>query len=450
MRTLAGLVCEMGTLRTDDKPGTTELADRAADVYDAWRNRHRAVWQWFWHLITFRFVRPTPDTDDWRDTNARVRFLGVWDTVDAVGFPVPGISRFWNRVVYRFKFPDYELNRKVGSARHALAIDDQRASFHPLLWDEAPGHPDLSQVWFAGVHTNVGGGYPKQGMSLVTLDWMMDCTERLGGDRLHYDYTLRERYRSGAHVHDSLGNPRRGAGVFYRLKPRDVAKTCGDSHAPVRVHRSVLERAKRGTDGYAPHNLPDSFELVSSGDPSQNERARLTLDDDSTPSFDGPKAWFRVRRWTQYAFYAGMLIVLVRAWLTPTSGQEGARLPTLDAAIAWVLAAPGRLFDAVADRLTPLSELPTRFVAWIDGLADAALELAAGMLPVASEWVLERIATPLQNDGRLALLAFAIPIAAGLIGSWAKGQGAARASAVWGEIDVESSRPEPAPGAPTA
>jgi hypothetical protein len=72
----------------------------------------------------------------------------------------------FNTVIYRFKFRDHKLSKLVKHACHALAIDDERHSFHPILWDEREEDTGrIEQVWFAGAHSNVGGGYPKPGMS---------------------------------------------------------------------------------------------------------------------------------------------------------------------------------------------------------------------------------------------------------------------------------------------
>ena len=96
------------------------------------------------------------------DYEVRIKFLGVWDTVDAVGGPFHS-SDIINALFHRFKFPDQKLSERIDCAYHALAIDEARAAFEPRLWES---DPRVHQVWFAGVHSNVGGGYPKQGMSL--------------------------------------------------------------------------------------------------------------------------------------------------------------------------------------------------------------------------------------------------------------------------------------------
>src|SRR5204862_1948788 len=68
--------------------------------------------------------------------DVRIRFVGVWDTVDAVGGPFY-TSNVINLLIHRFKFPDNKLSDKVEDAYEALAIDEARAAFQPLLWEAA-------------------------------------------------------------------------------------------------------------------------------------------------------------------------------------------------------------------------------------------------------------------------------------------------------------------------
>jgi uncharacterized protein (DUF2235 family) len=77
------------------------------------------------------------------------------------------------------ELPNHILSDRVDRARHALAIDEERTAFAPELWEEPdPPLPSnkqetLSQVWFSGVHANVGGGYPDDSLANVSLSWMM-------------------------------------------------------------------------------------------------------------------------------------------------------------------------------------------------------------------------------------------------------------------------------------
>ena len=184
-----------------------------------------------------------------------IQFVGVWDTVDAVGTPFH-ISDIINTAIHRFKFPDHKLSRNVLRACHALSLDDARESFHPLLWRD---DPRVEQVWFAGVHSNVGGGYPKQGMSLVTLDWMMQKAAESGLRILPDD---RKTYREHGSVDDKLYDSRAGLGVFYRWLPRDMAAICEKADVKPVVHVSVMERIAHGTDDYAPGNLAGNANVV--------------------------------------------------------------------------------------------------------------------------------------------------------------------------------------------
>lgn len=110
-------------------------------------------------------------------TDCRPWFVGVWDTVSSVGW-----------VENPLKLPYITSNPDIQIGRHAVAIDERRAFFRSHLWrpstnPSSPGGPvDLKQVWFPGVHCDVGGGYPEaeSGLSKVALQWMLDEAEAAG------------------------------------------------------------------------------------------------------------------------------------------------------------------------------------------------------------------------------------------------------------------------------
>jgi hypothetical protein len=112
--------------------------------------------------------RPTP-----------IFFIGVWDTVGALGIPL-GWARWIGKQHYEFH--DTGLSPRIRFAYHALAIDEQRASFEPTLWTRPKGYgtrkdvteQTLEQVWFAGAHSNVGGGHEDAGLSDIAFLWMVD------------------------------------------------------------------------------------------------------------------------------------------------------------------------------------------------------------------------------------------------------------------------------------
>ncbi len=137
----------------------------------------------------------------------KIDFLGVWDTVDAYGGPIDEITRAIDYWYWPLSMPDQFMNRKIGRACHALALEEERDSFHPVLWDDryvrnddklyavdyswkpAPANSDrplaqidrerISQVWFVGVHSDIGGGYSRAGLSYHSLAWMMERAECL-------------------------------------------------------------------------------------------------------------------------------------------------------------------------------------------------------------------------------------------------------------------------------
>lgn len=265
VRTLVGLIAACGILNFQRLPTTAALDAMVKKTYKVYRKSYRTE--------LAKLFLGEPDTsaitkfrsEHCHPCEIEISFIGVWDTVDAVGLPFHW-SDFINTMIYRFKFRDRKLSKLVKHACHALAIDDERHSFHPILWDEKEETSRrIEQVWFAGAHSNVGGGYPKQGMSLVALEWMMRKAECTGGNGkglrlLAADQAL---YYDHANVDDKLYDPRSGLGTFYRWKVRDIAEMSRMHHVKQpAVHLSVLERIAHGTDDYAPGNLPSGASVV--------------------------------------------------------------------------------------------------------------------------------------------------------------------------------------------
>jgi uncharacterized protein (DUF2235 family) len=110
-----------------------------------------------------------------------IRFLGVYDTVISLG------SRFETEGDVATTPPRFAylcgkvLPAIVERARHALAIDERRWDFRPQVWDQ-PADPaqSLEQVWFPGVHSNVGGGYAGDGLANAALQWMISGAMQAG------------------------------------------------------------------------------------------------------------------------------------------------------------------------------------------------------------------------------------------------------------------------------
>lgn len=103
----------------------------------------------------------------------RIEFLGVWDTVGALG--IPDKIKWLNWIKPDHKFNDTGLNDAIGHACHALAMDERRSTFTPTLWTTpVKNTPERSlvQTWFPGAHADVGGGYKETELSDVALSWM--------------------------------------------------------------------------------------------------------------------------------------------------------------------------------------------------------------------------------------------------------------------------------------
>jgi uncharacterized protein (DUF2235 family) len=98
--------------------------------------------------------------------SCKPKFIGLWDTVSSVGW-----------VSHPVKIPFAADNPEIEIGRHAVAIDERRAFFRTNLWRPKPGGgpKDLKQVWFAGSHGDVGGGYPEDqsGLAKIALEWMI-------------------------------------------------------------------------------------------------------------------------------------------------------------------------------------------------------------------------------------------------------------------------------------
>jgi uncharacterized protein (DUF2235 family) len=109
---------------------------------------------------------------------AKITMVGVWDTVGALGIPA-----IFGGVESSYQFLDTNLHPNVTSAYHAIAIGERRPQFPATLW--TPPNPPVpgqtvEQVYFSGVHCDVGGGYPETELSDITLGWMLGKANDLG------------------------------------------------------------------------------------------------------------------------------------------------------------------------------------------------------------------------------------------------------------------------------
>jgi hypothetical protein len=225
VRALSGFIARAGLIRRPDW-------DAVGSAYETYRRKIR-------------------NDDGDSASGARIHFLGVWDTVGALGIP-PDLPLLMRLGAWRQRFQDTRLAPVVGHAFHALAIDEMRRTFSPTLWTgmPAPGQ-EVCQMWFPGVHADVGGGYKETQLSDLTLRWMveraMDCGAAFRPDML-------EQIRGDHHgvLHDSRLGIYKGAKTQPRCLPNlDDATALGPTNQE--VHLSVFYRRWRPPIFQAPY-----------------------------------------------------------------------------------------------------------------------------------------------------------------------------------------------------
>lgn len=197
----------------------------------------------------------------------RVHFLGVWDTVGALGIPLRSFGWFNAR---RYEFHDTELSGIVENAFHAIAVDEHRSSFEPTLW--APKNKPnqrLEQVWFSGAHADVGGGYQDAGLADIALHWMAarlrECDLDVDPDKL----PAVGPDNATATLHDSFARFLKGA--YQRVSSRVLRPLGTQRHGNEALDGSVRERLKRCAN-YRPGNAVQHHLRVEGADPGEIAR----------------------------------------------------------------------------------------------------------------------------------------------------------------------------------
>jgi uncharacterized protein (DUF2235 family) len=312
VRSLVGMIAQVGIVDREKVRTDAQLKSLVKRAYREHRRCFRRIWSRHGALDTrsaevFRKRHAVRHKSFDEETKPPIAFVGVWDTVDAVGFPIDEIAQFWDRVVYPYIFPDRDLSSVVERACHAIAIDDERHTFHPVMWNR---ERRIEQVWFAGAHSNVGGGYPKQGLSLVGLTWMMQRAEAAG---LQFIAPVRDLFYSLQNVNDKLYNSRSGLASYYRYRPRDIAKICFSAREEIpRIHMSVIERIALGTDAYAPGNIPANLEVAATTpDMAPIAEALTTQIRQAAPSLLAKtKHWIALRQYANSAFVIASVLTL--------------------------------------------------------------------------------------------------------------------------------------------
>jgi uncharacterized protein (DUF2235 family) len=245
VRTLAGFMNAVGLVQKDDDFFLPEIYA----CYEGSERPGSPAW-----ARAFRKVQGTRECPP-------IKFVGVWDTVGALG--APGVlGHLFNK--NKYKYHDIGLNAHIENAYHALAIDERRKSFVPDLWRRPNAWSGkLEQAWFAGVHSNVGGSYTPDGLANEAMHWLVEKAEALG---LEFDSEFLKNYAPcfNSTLHDSMSTKYRLLGSHVRLIGRQRA----DGEV---VHQSAIDRLHNAESAYAPQNLK-TYLASDSAVPTSNTR----------------------------------------------------------------------------------------------------------------------------------------------------------------------------------
>jgi len=234
VRSLSGLIRNCGIL-TRNK---AHLIPRAYTIYRsnagpdvptavAFRNQHA-------HHKDVHGERPT------------INFTGVWDTVGALGIPLRFLAGLNKK---KYQFHDTEISSITKNCFQALAIDEKRGDFQPVLWSNLPKNGQhVEQIWFCGVHSDVGGGYPEQGLANCALHWMAEKAKIQG-------LGLNEQYLAGFESKpiDKLHRSKKGVYCLKSKRHRAI-ELYNTASAEDAFHPSVNKRYL-GISDYRPPKL---------------------------------------------------------------------------------------------------------------------------------------------------------------------------------------------------
>lgn len=284
VRALGGLINLVGLLPAEQ----SNLASYALKAYkDASSMDDLSIGRRFGHVT--KAIHPP------------IKFMGVWDTVNSVIVP-NGRSHLFQ---LEFEKLPYSLqNPSVEVFRQALSIDEKRRMFRPKMWkdenpvfqipfsDDKPRPQDAKQVWFAGDHSDIGGGYPEEesGLAKLALKWMIDQAEKAGLrlDHRMVDHIVCGEDEPGGHSYCTedplapLHNSLSAAWKSIEWLPRSVHHRewparksflgyyipAGEPrHIPDKalIHASVFERMTRDPS-YRPVNLPKHYRIEGEAD----------------------------------------------------------------------------------------------------------------------------------------------------------------------------------------
>lgn len=272
-RSLAGMIRKCGII-PKDKLGIYSVA-RAWNTYKkAGKDNHPDAYH-----IWARRKKMSPDVaTSRRDLEMRegqghlvnIAYLGVWDTVGALGIPeelLGPVAKLWN---WRYKFHDTELSSLVRHARHAVALDERRVFYEPALWGnmndqkgnnkgKMTAQSPWQQRWFVGSHGIVGGSSPSEPLVSFPLQWIW---EGAAGLRLKPGVTVPEITGDPAFETQELTDP----GTVYAIAPGLLQWRTPPSD-PFEVHESVAARVQLLGGLYRPATVLPVLTALLNHDP---------------------------------------------------------------------------------------------------------------------------------------------------------------------------------------
>lgn len=266
IRCLSGLLDAVGLLNKSD-------LDRLPDAYRYYRTPPEKRSSCKYHLPLTTLSRTHPN----------IKFLGVWDTVGAFGAPTPLLGAISQKLWVGFH--DATLAQPVENAYQALAVDERRGPFVPAIWDRRTGQKNLQQVWFAGSHTNVGGGSLDGGLSDIAFTWMINRAMQHGlavdssylSDRSkiapQVDGKLEESFSLVYKILCKLGVPP-------YLRPVGHFLSMGEM-----IHESVVKRLLAAHPYYHPENIVPASQDPGALVDQKSPRATIQVHGLSVPIF---------------------------------------------------------------------------------------------------------------------------------------------------------------------
>lgn len=435
IRCLVGLIASQGLMPQSIEGRPTSTADLERNAMGAWRayrsktapfrwshffedirttsplvalTRHARdmlIMGWRWltkrpqHAEVLKIVSEIQPERTPEENKIKIRFLGLFDTVEAYGLPVEELRGVVNWAIWPISFRNRICSPIVKTIRHALSLDDERTTFHPIRFDQSedpaalPGKPPRTrEIWFSGVHSDVGGGYADDSLALIPFSWMLEEARRAG---LRFDEEAVQRLTNKNSPLAPIHNSREGMASFYRYDPRRVTDDPKVDGGPPIIHHAVAEKIVFGTGGYAPIVLPEKVKVLAPdgrlediaglGSPHIKTLSHITDQpaEDAIKSLQAkppnPALLGQVRSlvlWRRIAYFLMMLMVVIIA-LMPILGSSFEALfdflrdkqstGIADAAIDGVVAFGGEWAGTF---------LPGFVTPWINALRDYSFSMA--------------------------------------------------------------------------